>query len=148
MTHRMLLLGSIVVAGACASSPRGPSDAELAQQLQQRWEAAIPAPAMRAALFAPDGRMTISGLPGPDGAPSTIDLVGIDQIRPFVTETPPSPGFAMEFLNFERAGSQLTQTGRWRMTGYAGPFTLMWRETGGVWRVTLLRMQATKATDE
>ena len=140
MTHRFLLLGAMLTVG-CASTPRGPSDATLAQQLQQRVEAAIPDAQARVAIFAPDARLTIIGLPGADGAPTTLDLTGTDQIRAFTTQTPLPPGFAMEFLNFERKGAQFAQTGRWRITGATGTFTVSWREIDGRWLVSLWQMR-------
>ena len=138
--HRTSLLLTLLLVG-CASAPRGPSDGELGQQLEQRFQAAAEAEAF-VGLFANDGRLTVTGFPQASGSVADIDAIGVDQIRTFVTQTGRPPGFAATFERFERSGPEATHTGRWTMQGgQGGTLALTWRQAqDGEWRIALLRI--------
>ena len=138
-----------IAMAACASTPPGPSDAEVRAQVDQALEQAVQA--VRTGdtdsfltYFAPQGTMKLRGIVGPDGAAINVDLVGPDQIRPFLIQVGPPPEFVMQVSGFSREGPQATQTGTWTIGGdQAGPFSLTWSRTEqGEWRIVAWRFDA------
>jgi len=134
---------------ACASAPRGPSDAEIQAQVDQVLQEAIAAVQRGDAEsflthFEPRGTMVLRGVTGPDGTVMNVDLVGADQIRPFLQQVGTPPDFGMQVTAFRRDGMEAVQTGQWTVGGdQGGPFSLTWRSTEeGVWRIAIWRFDA------
>ncbi len=127
---------------ACASAPRGPTDAEVRATLDERLQQVVGDIGLGntegvLTYFAADASMALRGVMGPDGAPLNVDLTGIDQIRPFMNQTGAPPEFYMQVSGFTRTGTEAEQTGRWSIAGeQTGPFTVRWRQsTDGAWLI-------------
>jgi hypothetical protein len=135
---------------ACASTPRGPTDAEvraaLDAQLQQLVRDVLAGnTASVLAQFASDAVMVLRGVIGPEGEVINVELTGTDQIGSFTNQTGPPPDFAMQVTGFTRSGTEAEQTGRWSLAGeQTGTFTVTWRDTAeGAWEIVRWRFEGT-----
>jgi ketosteroid isomerase-like protein len=147
---RSLILSFAVIGlAACASAPSGPTDAEVRTALDAEVrgiEADVSAgnAAAVAARFAPDGRLVLNGVTGPNGEALDTQLTGEAQIRPFMESIGAPPAFTLTATQFARTGDDATQTGTWSVDGGAqsGSFTLDWRrQADGTWRILAWTLQ-------
>lgn len=141
MRSSALMFAAFTLA-ACASAPRGPSDAEVRADLEAQVLAlaADVTGGSADAVFArlqPDGRLVLNGVVGPDGSVLDTTLSG-DQLRGFMSSIGPVPEFTMSPAQFSRDGDSATQTGTWSLAGgeQTGTFILEWRRgEEGMWRI-------------
>jgi hypothetical protein len=132
---------ALALLAACASSPPALSNDELGGQLDRALQVHLTASRdSLVARFAPDARMVLRNVVGPDGELVHLDLVGIDQISMMIAQSEMPDDFAMTVRHFERQGSEATQTGDWRMVGQRGTFIVRWGQVGGEWRIALWQL--------
>jgi hypothetical protein len=135
---------------ACASAPRGPTDAEVRATLDDQLQPLVREVTMGStegflAGFAADGVMVLRGVRDGEGEVLDLDLTGTDQIRSFMNEVGAVQGFVMEVTGFSRSGMEAEQTGDWSIAGeQTGTFVLSWRRTDDeTWRIVRWRFDGT-----
>jgi hypothetical protein len=128
--------------GACASAPRGPTDAEVRAILDpalQEMSAAIVSGNISGFVnrFAPDGTMAVTGVMGGDGSVLNVELVGTQQIQGFLYQVGAPPSLDLQVSAFDRMDDTATQTGTWNLAGEQnGTFTVEWMQNAeGIWQV-------------
>ncbi len=133
---------AVCTAFACASAPRGPSDAEVRAMLDGELQDMVVAissanPGPLVSHLAPDARMTIRGVIAGEGEIINVDLSGTQEIRSFLTSAGAPPDFYMGVTGFERSGTEAEQTGQWSIAGeQTGTFTISWQQTpDGIWQI-------------
>ncbi len=136
---------SIIVLAACASAPRGPSDAELRAQVEGDLHQAVSAVQdgnvdAFAEHFAPDAAMSLHGVEGPDGVINR-DITGVDNIRGFLRNAGTPPNFEMTPTGFSRQGNDAVLTGTWSIANQqTGTFSLTYRQLSpDSWKIVTWR---------
>jgi hypothetical protein len=93
---------ALALLAACASSPPALSNDELGGQLDRALQVHLTASRdSLVARFAPDARMVLRNVVGPDGELGHLDLVGIDQISMMIAQSEMPDDFAMTVRHFE-----------------------------------------------
>jgi len=131
------LLGVVVTLtlAACASTPRGPSDAEVEMEL----DASLQAMTLAVVdgdwdgltdFFTDDARMNLENING-----VSQEVVGHAAIRSLVSQNGAPPDLNMTAQTFERSGTTAVQTGVWDITGLVGTFSVGWVQTDMGWKI-------------
>jgi Domain of unknown function (DUF4440) len=138
-----------MMVAAGASAQKAPTEAEVRAQVDEGLQQTIKAvqsgnPDAFLARFSPKGTMILRGVIGPDGTTMNTDLVGHEQVRPFLVSVGAPPDFGMTVTAFRRDGADAIQTGRWTVAGdQGGPFSLTWRrDDQGEWKIVTWRFDA------
>lgn len=130
-----LVLLSLLVA-ACATTPPGPSDAEVEAELQAHVEAVSQAVVagdlnQMLAVFAEDARMSLENVNG-----VSAEVTGHAAIRSLVNQAGAPPSLSMMVQTFERNGDTAAQAGVWDISGLIGSFNIAWERADGAWKIT------------
>jgi len=142
---------AIAAAGllACASAPRGPTDAEVRATLDQSLAEVVRAVQTGSVdafmmSLASEPTMILRGVIGPDGSAMNMDLSSRAQIRDFMIQVGAPPQFGMTAAGFSRDAGSATQTGEWTVGGaQTGSFSVTWRQNEqGMWQITAWRFDA------
>jgi len=127
---------------ACASAPRGPTDAEVRAALDtqlQEMVSSLSAGNITNVVdhFVSDGVLIVRGVVGGDGQLINVEVAGPQQIQSFLNQAGAPPDFIMNVSAFERNGSRATQSGRWSIAGeQTGTFAIDWAQNAdGSWQV-------------
>jgi len=137
LRFRSTLTAMLAVAmAACASTPPGPSDAEVEAELQtnvQLMSQQVVAGATDQMLesFAEDARMSLQNVNG-----VSTEVTGHAAIRSVVSQAGAPPALSMTVQTFARTGDTATQDGIWDISGLTGTFSIVWRRADGAWKIT------------
>jgi len=146
-SHTVLAL-SLVMAACASAPPRGPDAGEVQTELDGEVTSVARAISggqfsQVVARFAPDARLIVTGVPGPDGQPLNVDVSGHQPILGFLNGVGAPPEFEMNVTSFQLNGDVARQSGDWSAGGgeVSGAFTVEWLRAEEGWLVRLWQFE-------